>query len=230
MDRAQLGFPVTLGMTGRKDVRAFSQHTFTAMHHELGHVVNALKGKHGRHGERFTGALSGLTDEEELQNINLDQYSDNRLSREMGLPERISHGSQVGLTAMQPDELTAQDLNTTGLERWNTRTYNMGPSRQAVLQKIRDISHADWNDYTSFWSVPDTVKKIRTATDRLLTGVTGIRKQLDLVQYYAQHAGGGSRHEVTAEFYDLLRDMDVDSIDSLNATRIALNNLEGQHF
>ncbi|HZD95254.1 MAG TPA: hypothetical protein VE133_13425, partial [Candidatus Sulfotelmatobacter sp.] len=70
MDSSQQVLPVYFGLTGKQEVQAYTSPMFTAVHHELGHAVNRLKGKHGRKADQYKsdeGALAHLTDEEELQ-------------------------------------------------------------------------------------------------------------------------------------------------------------------
>ncbi|HET6991337.1 MAG TPA: DUF4157 domain-containing protein, partial [Bacteroidia bacterium] len=89
MERNQTVFPIFYGHTATKDVQAFTAPMFAANHHELGHVINKLKGKAGVHADRYDhrdGALSNLTDEEEVHNISLDQYSDKAMSTDLQLP------------------------------------------------------------------------------------------------------------------------------------------------
>jgi hypothetical protein len=109
LDRNKKLFPVYIGLNKGGRVEMYSAPLFTAMHHETGHSVNFLKGVSGG-GNKYKGkgktdnkVLQVLTDEEEVHNISLDRYSDKVMSGELGLPERIAHGSYMGFDYAMED-------------------------------------------------------------------------------------------------------------------------------
>ncbi|HEX5432951.1 MAG TPA: hypothetical protein VFY05_01835, partial [Candidatus Angelobacter sp.] len=221
MDSSQQLLPVYFGLTGSKEVNAYTAPLFTAIHHELGHAVNRLKGVHGRKTDRYTpdeGLLSGLTDEEELQNISLDRYSDKAFTDELNLSERIAHGAFTNLDA-QERPFTEQDLKG-ALETWDKRTYKMDELRSGLLQKIRSVAFKDWTPFTFHGSAPAGVLKIQKALSPLQTSRKGIIGQLNQVQKLAlsSHENPSStRTKTTAEFYRVLASMRFDSPERLTA-------------
>jgi hypothetical protein len=215
MDSSQQVFPVYFGLTGRKDVEAYTAPMFTAIHHELGHAVNRLKGVHGRKSDRYTpdeGALSHLTDEEELQNISLDQFSDKAFTDELRLPERIAHGAFTNLDA-QKLPFMQQDLRG-ALENWDKRTYKMDELRPRLLRKIRSVAFKDWTPFTFNGSTPAGVQQIQKALTPLETSRKGVIGQLTQVKALAlashEHPSK-TRTKTTAKFYQVLATMHFDS-------------------
>ena len=151
MEQDQLIFPIYYGHTATKDVQAFTSPMFTAIHHELGHVVNKLKGKAGVYAARYAlqpvdrhgMLLKKLTDEEEVYNISIDQHSDKAMSENLGLPERIAHGAIGGLSAFDRDALNKAHLET-DLRDWDKWTYQLTPGRHTALMLIKQIADGDW--------------------------------------------------------------------------------------
>jgi hypothetical protein len=229
MERNQTVFPIYYGHTATKDVQAFTAPMFTANHHELGHVVNKLKGKAGVHADKYDhqdGVLSNLTDEEEVHNISLDQYSDKALSGQMQLPERIAHGAFGGLNEMSP-ALNRGHMET-DLAKWDDLTYQLTPGRKIALDLIKKIADADWSEHTKYSSKPSGVTKIMQALPAINNMGLGMKKQLEAVRRIAHTAAAeksSNRKFATSKFYEILDQMNVDTKDGLEILKDKLDVL-----
>jgi hypothetical protein len=231
MDRSDKLLPIYYGLKGSEDVKAFASPMFTAVHHELGHLANALKGKHGKKADKYTGQegnLANLTDEEELQNISLDKFSDKAFTDELGLPERIAHGSLGGLDLASPDGLNEAGLFS-DMQMWDEKTYGKKKKLyHALLTQIKTIADKYWGKYTNWKFKPSGVKKIAEAVTTIGSKSETITNQIALIKKLATTAKGGdasSRTEVTIKFYDVLAAMSIDSEDKMNATSVELKKI-----
>lgn len=221
-------FPIYYGHTATKDVQAFTSPMFAANHHELGHVVNKLKGKAGFRDDRYRGdgILTHLTDEEEVYNISIDQHSDKALTTNLGLPERIAHGAMSKLDANTPEvngDYMFEDLN-----KWDKHTYNLSPGRKKALELIKRIADANWKEYTKYGSKPSGVKKIMTEVGSIKNMGLGMKKQLEAIRKIAITAAGeksSDRKFQTSKFYEILSQMIVDTKNGLEILEIQLEVL-----
>ncbi len=199
---------------------------FTAIHHELGHVVNALKGKGGRKADKYTADdddLLFLTDEEELENISLDRYSDKAFTDEIALPERIAHHAFTGLDAATPE--LNQAFMQQDLQRWDARTYKVDENRAGLLRKIKSLVEQDWSPYTLHGDKPAGVVKIAKVLPALQTTRKGVLQQLTAVRQLALGSHGKSsvsRSKTTSKFYEVLATMKFDTPENLAAAHQAL--------
>ncbi len=226
MDSSQQLLPVYYGLTPQKQVQAYTSPMFTAVHHELGHVVNALKGKGGRKADKYTADdddLLFLTDEEELENISLDRYSDKAFTDEIGLPERIAHHAFTGLDAATPQ--LNQDFMKQDLQRWDERTYKVDEKRLGLLRKIKSLVNQDWSPYTLNGVRPAGVTRIANALAALQTTRKGVLQQLNAVRQLALGSHGQlsvARSKTTSKFYEVVATMKFNTPEELAAAHDAL--------
>jgi hypothetical protein len=234
MDSSQQLLPVYYGLTGEKEVEAYTSPLFTAIHHELGHVVNSLKGKGGRKADKYTGAegaLLSLTDEEELQNISLDRFSDKAFTDELRLPERIAHGAFSGLDSATPkldEQFVKEDF-----KKWDKLTYRMDGRRLELLQTIKALAAKNWDPYTKGGSKPDGVKEIATALTTPKSTRKQVMEQLGQIKGIAdtsRKAPSKRRQQATKDFYAVVADLKFGSDEELAASTKALNDFAGKWF
>lgn len=159
LDRDKMLFPVYIGQNKKGGVEMYSSPLFTAMHHETGHSVNFLKGVSGG-GNKYKGKgktdnkiLQVLTDEEEVHNISLDQHSDKVMSGELGLPERIAHGSYMGFDYAMEHIQDETDYHEQ-LQHWKELTGQKdGKSSQirTLQQQVEalPVAKQDFHQYVS---------------------------------------------------------------------------------
>jgi hypothetical protein len=233
MDSSQKLLPVYYGLTGQKEIQAFTSQQFTAVHHELGHMVNALKGQHGKKADKYgptEGALGKLTDEEELQNISLDQFSDKAFTDELGLPERIAHHGYTELNKAVTE--FSGDFGTE-LSDWDKLTYKLDARRVNILGRIKALTAKNWGAYTSGRSKPDGVIEIGNVLVTLKTTRKDVKAQLGLVKEKAagaQARPSSRRTDPTKEFYAMGAGMKFESVEDLNATDAAITKFQGERF
>ncbi|QSB25577.1 hypothetical protein [Flavobacterium sp. CLA17] len=228
MERSQTLLPIYYGHTATKDIQAFTSPMFAANHHELGHVVNKLKGMAGVSADKYRGepTLNQLTDEEEVHNISIDEHSDKALTDQMKLPERIAHGAMGGLDAASPAldrKAMADDLTN-----WDTLTYHLTPDRKKNLELIKRIADANWSEHTKYGSKPSGIKKIMAKVTSINNKGLGMKKQFEEVRKIAITAAAeksSNRSVHTSDFYTILSQMNVDSSDGLTALEGKLNTL-----
>lgn len=236
MENAQKLLPIYFGLTLGKEVCAFTSPMFTAIHHELGHAVNRLKGKHGKKEDKYTKMgdkqpLVSLTDDEEMWNISLDDFSDKAFTDELNLPERIAHGAYSSLDYSE-NPLRELDMKAL-LTQFDQCTYKVDGRRVQVLQTIKGLTGKDWGPYTTGASRPNGVGKIV----QLLAEVKSMRKdvldQLTKIKALtgtSLKADSPRRSEATKEFYGVLAGMTFGSHDELTATTQALANFAAKRF
>lgn len=236
MDKSDKLLPVYYGLQGDENVKAYASPMFTAVHHELGHLTNALKGQHGKKSDKYTGsegALASLTDEEELQNISLDKFSDKAFTDELGLPERIAHGSLGGLDLASPDGLSEGQLFS-DMQMWDERTYGKKKKLyHSLLTHIKTIADKYWGKYTNWKFKPSGVKKIAAAVETIGSRSDVITGQITAVKKLAATAKSGdasSRTEVTIKFYDVLSAISIDSEEQINVTIVELKKILATWF
>jgi len=235
MDKYQKLFPIYYGHGENHDVQAYTSPMFTAIHHEVGHMVNALKGKSGRKADKFggdEGPLSKLTDDEEIFNISLDKYSDKAFSDELHLPTRIAHGAIGGLSAMT-DTMSHADLSGS-ITKWDELTYKRKYARRkALLEKIKTHTGLAWGPHTKWKSKPATVSSIGEDLANLPDSSKKMDQLLRAIKKKAATASGTKskrRKEATKSFYALLAEMDLDSDEGLRAAHESLTEHAKTHF
>jgi hypothetical protein len=235
MDKSREILPIHYGLTRGKDVQAFTTPMFMAIHHELGHLTNLLKGKHGRKSDKYLlegGILAKLTDEEELHNISIDTFSDAIFSGELGLPERVAHGIYSELNKLNKTlTLEESQKNIGELEEL---TFNLVKPRKKLAQKISGITAGNWKPYTSgIWSKPDGVKEIAKVFPTLNNTSKGLRVQLESAKNLATGYGkqdSSNRAEVTIAFYSKVASMVLDNRLDLQISIDAMDEIIGKWF
>jgi hypothetical protein len=236
MENAQKLLPIYFGLTGGKEVCAFTSPLFTAIHHELGHAVNRLKGKHGKKEDKYTKMgdkqpLASLTDDEEMWNISLDGFSDKAFTDELTLPERIAHGAYSSLDA---SDTPLREADVKGvLTQFDQNTYKIDARRVEVLQTIKGLTGKNWGPHTTGKSKPDGVEKIALLLAAVKTTRKDVLDQLTKIKGLAGtsvKADSPRRSETTKEFYGVLAGMAFVSDDELTATTQALANFVAKRF
>jgi len=233
MDSSQKLLPVYYGVTNNKEIQAFTSQQFTAVHHELGHMVNALKGQHGRKADKYgptEGALSRLTDEEELQNISLDQFSDKAFTDELALPERLAH---QGYTELNKAVTKLPDDFGTELSDWDKLTYGLDARRLKILQRIKALTEKNWGPHTTGKSKPDGVTQIGNALTTLKTTRKDVKAQLaDVIDKAgtADKRASSRRKPATIAFYPMVAGIKYESLEELTAADAAITAFQGKWF
>jgi hypothetical protein len=236
MENAQKLLPIYFGLTGGKEVWAFTSPMFTAIHHELGHAVNRLKGKHGKKEDKYTKMgdkqpLASLTDDEEMWNISLDRFSDKAFTDELNLPERIAHGAYSSLDASDAPLREADGKGV--LIQFDQSTYKIDARRVEVLQTIKGLTGKDWGLHTTGKSKPDGVEKIALLLAAVKTTRKDVLDQLTKIKGLAGtsvKADSPRRSETTKEFYGVLAGMAFVSDDELTATSQGLRVFTQKRF
>ncbi len=229
MDSSDKLLPVYYGLRKNEEVEAYTSPMFTAVHHELGHLTNALKGKHGRKEDKYSDekGLSGLTDEEELYNISLDKFSDKAFSDELRLPERIAHTSFGGLDKGSFNDELDEKLLSSDMRLWDEKTYGR-KKYYDLIDTIKTITDESWSKHTSWRFKPSGVQTIAAEIKEINGNTNDIKKQLETVKKYAikfKDEKSSDRTEVTQKFYEALAKMSLDSEETINNTRLELKNV-----
>lgn len=225
--------PMYYGHNNRQEVEAYTSPIHTAIHHELGHLTNSLKGIEGPAHDHYHHGLAPLTNEEELYNVHLDQHSDQALSDEMHLPTRIAHTAFGGLDSANadlPQNIVQQDLQT-----WDTRTHNVEAHKRTLLQAIKTAADSgEWSRHTKGWSSrPSTVGTIRGRLGQIPGTGADMRTTLEQIRQDAadaHQAGNSNRKAATTAFYNVLRNMDLNSRAGLSAAIGAVNIHRATHL
>jgi hypothetical protein len=171
LEKFQKLFPLYIGQGEAGQVAMFTSPLFTAIHHETGHVVNLLK-RLGGGENKYTsneGPFRKLADEEEVYNISVDRYSDKAMSQELGLPERIAHGSFMALYAGNESfsEREAQESMQTWGQLTGQRPELSNPVRDLQV-KINSIKPADAASDPPFRNaIADYLAKVEDCLKRL---------------------------------------------------------------
>ena len=225
--------PMYYGHNNRQEVEAYTSPIHTAIHHELGHLTNSLKGIEGPAHDRYQHGLAPLTNEEELYNVHLDQHSDKVLSDEMNLPTRIAHTAFGGLDSANAD--LPQNVMQQDLQSWDTRTHNVEAHKRMLLQAIKNAADSgEWSRHTKGWSSrPSTVGTIRGRLGQIPATGADMRTTLERIRQdaaNAHQAGNSRRKAATTAFYNVLRNMDLNSSAGLHAAIGAVNNHRANHL